>query len=249
MKIITKNKYYFFFTLIFCVLEVNAQEGNTEQTVDASKPTNLYTQVNGQFEYQSRKNNPDIYGTRFNVQYAFNPDNLLLVEVPFLYNEGTKNFGLSDIRVRYFYAAKRNISKRLIAIAPYADITIPTGSFNNGLSGDVWSMSAGLVLGYVLTPKIAMFPGVGYVHVTKPSNFNGTSQNGINFQTNLSISFTQRAFLFVNPIVTFLSNTTWSGEFNFNYMVTPNKFKVNAGYFPIFSNDIHTFRLGLTLFL
>lgn len=218
-----------------------------DQTVDASKPTNLYTQLNAAFEYQSSKKGDNLYGTRINVQYAFDPDNLLLVEVPLLYNEGTSKFGLSDTRVRYFHALKRNITKRLIAIAPYADITIPTGSAKNGLGSDIWSLAAGVVAGYVVSPKIAMFPGVGLVHVT--ANDLIESQTGVNFQTNMSISFSQRAFLFVNPIVTILAKTNWSSEFNFNYMITPNKLKVNLGYFPNFTNDINTFRLGATLFL
>jgi opacity protein-like surface antigen len=225
-----------------------AQEEET-QSVDASKPTNLYTQVNGAFEYQSHKNSSDLYGTRFNVQYAFNPDNLLLVEVPFLYNEGTEKFGLSDMRFRYFHAAKRNITQRFIAIAPYADITAPTGSVNHGLGADVWSLAGGVVFGYVLTPKIALFPGVGYVHVTDSDKSGIESQNGVNFQTNMSINFTPRAFLFVNPIVTVLDRTLWTGELNFNYMVKQNKLKANIGYYPDFTNDIHTFRAGATIFL
>jgi hypothetical protein len=202
--------------------------------------------LNAAFEYQARDGS-HLYGTRINVQYAFDADNLLLVEVPLLYNEGTSKFGLSDTRVRYFHALKRNITKRLIAIAPYADITIPTGSAKNLLGSDIWSLAAGVVAGYVVSPKIAMFPGVGLVHVIP--NYDAGSQTGVNFQTNMSISFSQRAFLFVNPIVTILKKTNWSSEFNFNYMITPNKLKVNLGYFPNFTDDINTFRLGATLFL
>ena len=232
----------------FMSMTMSAQDTDAS-TVDASKPTNLYTQVNAAFEYQANKDGDDRYGTRINVQYAFDPDNLLLVEVPLLYNEGTDKFGISDTRVRYFHAAKRNITKRLIAIAPYADITIPTGSLSNGLGGDVWSLAAGVVAGYVISPKIAMFPGVGFVHVTDSDKRGVDSQNGINFQTNMSISFSPRSFLFVNPIVTVLDRTLWTAELNYNYMITPNKLKVNAGYYPDFSNDINTFRLGATLFL
>lgn len=239
------KKIRFVFAVLILLSQINYSQ---EQTVDASKPTNLYTQLNAAFEYQSRDGS-DLYGTRINVQYAFNPDNLLLLEVPLLYNEGTNKFGLSDTRARYFHVIKRNITERLIAIAPYADITIPTGSFKNGLGSDVWSLSAGVVAGYVVSPKIAMFPGVGLIHLTAPNDYIGSSQTGVNFQTNMSISFSQRAFLFVNPIVSILSDTIWSGEFNFNYMITPNKLKVNFGYFPNFTNDVNTFRLGATLFL
>ena len=173
----------------------------------------------------------------------------MLVEVPFLYHEGTKEFGISDTRVRYFHTLKRNLTKRFIAVAPYLDITIPLGSFSKGLSANVWSLSAGFVGGYVISPKIAMFPGIGYVHVTAPNDYIGKAQNGISLQTNMSISFSKRAFLFINPTLLVLEKTTWSGEFNFNYMVKPSKIKINAGYFPNFTSRINTFRLGGTFYL
>ena len=241
-------RYYCIMSMFLTVMHLSAQK--TEDTsVDASKPTNLYTQINGAFESQSLKNGTHLFGTRINIQYAFNPDNLLLIEVPLLYNDNSKSFGISDTRVRYFHVVKRNITSRFIAIAPFADVTIPSGSFNNGLGSNIWSITAGLVAGYVVSPKISMFPGIGYVHITDPNKYVGSSQNGFNVQTNMSISFTKRAFLFVNPILTLLSKTIWTGELNFNYMITPDKLKINFGYFPNFTNDINTFRIGTTLFL
>ncbi len=224
----------------------NALAQKTE--VDASKPTNLYTQLNTVFEYQKRKIDGDVYGARFNMQFSFNPDNLLLMELPLLYNSQTEKFGLSDMRLRYFYAAKRNLSKTFIAIAPYADITLPTGRFSEGLGSSSWALSGGLVVGMVLTQKIALFPGVGYVHITKPKDYIGQSKNGVNIQTNMSVKFNERVFMFINPIVTILDNTLWSGEFNFNYMAKPNKLKLNIGYYPSFTQDIHTIRTGATFY-
>jgi hypothetical protein len=233
-----------FFVAIISMMTINAQE--SKQEIDPSKPTNLYTQFNVLAEVNSG-DKVNTYGTRLNFQYAFNPDNLLLLEVPLLYNDVTKSFGLSDTRVRYFRAVKRNITKRLIAIAPYADITMPTGSVKKGLGSDRWSLAAGVVAGYVVSPKISMFPGVGLVHLTAPSG--GDSQTGLTFQTNMSISFSKKSFLFVNPIVSFLDKTNWQAEFNYNYIITPNKLKVNAGWFPSFTNDVDTFRVGATFFL
>jgi hypothetical protein len=233
-----------FFVAVISMMATNAQE--SKQEIDPSKPTNLYTQFNVLAEVNSSEKF-NTYGTRLNFQYAFNPDNLLLLEVPLLYNDDTKSFGLSDTRVRYFHALKRNITKRLIAIAPYLDITVPTGSFKNGLGSDRWSLAAGVVAGYIVSPKISMFPGVGLVHVTAPEGKN--SQTGVSFQTNMSVSFSKRSFLFVNPIVTFLDETNWQAELNYNYIVTPNKLKVNAGWIPNFTNDIDTFRVGATFFL
>jgi hypothetical protein len=233
-----------FFVAIISMMATNAQE--SKQEIDPSKPTNLYTQFNVLAEVNSG-DKINTYGTRLNFQYAFNPDNLLLVEVPLLYNDVTEKFGLSDTRVRYFRAVKRNITKRLIAIAPYADVSIPTGSAKNGLGSDRWSLAAGVVAGYIVSPKISMFPGVGLVHLTAPNG--GNSQTGLTFQTNMSVSFSKKSFLFVNPIVSFLDKTNWQAEFNYNYIITPNKLKVNAGWYPSFTNDVDTFRVGATFFL
>jgi hypothetical protein len=239
------------FVLLFCIVFVGIcyKSIAQETEVDASKPTNLYTQFNAQFEYQSHKNSGDLFGTRLNLQYAFNPDNLLFVELPLLYNSATDKFGLSDTRLRYFYVPKRNLTERILAIAPFADITVPTGKFENGLGSSFWSLSAGMVVGVVITPKVALFPGLGYVHLTSPKAYEGGSKNGINIQTNLSVSFNKRMFVFINPILTLFDEALWSGEFNFNYMAKPNKLKFNIGYFPVFTNDIHSIRAGVTFFL
>ncbi len=234
-------------TILSCLVILSFNTGQA-QDVDASKPTNLYTQVNALFEFQSHPNH-DVFGTRINVQYAFNPDNLLLIELPLLYHNKTDKFGLSDMRFRYYKAIKRNITKRFIAIAPYADVSAPTGKFSHGLGSSFWSLSVGVVGGFILSPKIAIFPGIGYVRLTEPEDYIGEAKNGVNIQTNMSISFSKKAFLFVNPILTLFDEANWSSEFNFNYVLKPNKLKVNIGYYPNFTNEIHTLRIGGTIFL
>jgi len=219
-----------------------AQDNSEQTTIDPSKPTNLYTQFNTLAEYNAHDGFAT-YGTRLNFQYAFNPDNLLLAEVPLLYNDATDKFGVSDVRVRYFNAIKRNISKTIIAIAPFTDITIPTGSFEDGLGGDTWSLAAGAVIGIALSKNIFLFPGANYVYLTEPE------ESGLGLQTNMSVKFNPNSFLFLNPIVTFFSfDTIWQAELNYNYIIIPNKFKVNAGWNPNFTNDINTFRLGATIY-
>lgn len=217
------------------------EESKTE--IDPSKPTNLYTQINTVAEIINREDGSS-YGTRFNFQYTFNPNNLVLAEVPFLYNDQTQKFGISDVRVRYFSVVKRNISKSIIAIAPFLDITAPTGSLENGLGSDSWSLGTGVVAGIAVNKKISLFPGVNYVYLT------ASEESGFGLQTNMSVSFNKRSFLFVNPIVTFFSfDTIYQAELNYNYVITPNKFKMNLGWFPNFTNNINDFRIGATFFL
>lgn len=245
--------------LFLVAIHANAQEATPSKAeIDPTKPTNLYTQINANLEYQSGKYQ-DLYGVRANVQYAFNPDNLLLVEFPLLYNDRTSKFGIADMRLRYFNAVKRNISKSFIAIAPFADISLPTGSYENGLGTSSWSLAGGVVFGFIVSPKLAVFPGVSYVHLTKASTnlipeANKFSSNGVGLQFNASYSFNKSTFIFINPTPAFLNTngtwkSIWSGELNLNKIITPNKFKVNAGWSPNFTTDMHLFKIGATLYI
>ena len=245
------KKILFITLTMLAIGSVQAQDTTQiKQTIDPSKPTNLYTQVNGQFEYRDTKDSSGskLTGTRFNIQYAINKDNLLFIEVPLMNNPSTKKFGLSDVRVRYFNAVKRNITSRFIAIAPFADITMPTGSVSNGLGSGNWSLAAGVVGGFILTSKLAIFPGVSYVHITN------VNSNGVGFQLNGSYSFNKSTFMFVNPTPAFLNNggkwtSIWSGDVTLNKVVVPNKFKMYIGCEPNFTFNTYNYKLGATIFL
>lgn len=256
------KRIYSALTLLLCSLLGFAQDNKTDsvQEVDASNPTNLYTQVNTELEYTSLKNGTNLYGLRSNIQYRFNPDNLILAEIPLLRNDATNKFGLGDIRLRYFTILKREMTaEKFNVIAPFIDITLPTGKFEDGLGTSSFVLSAGSVYGFALSRKVLMFPGLSVIHVTKPSTefipdefkFSST---GILAQANVSIRFNKSWFLFVNPILTYLNtdgewNENFSGEFNLNHMIIQNKLKANIGYFPNFTNEVSTFRLGTTFYL
>jgi hypothetical protein len=249
-----------FIVVLLISLHVNAQDSSstTKKDIDPSKPTNLYTQVNLNLEYQNGKVQ-NLFGARVNVQYALNPDNLFLVEIPFLFNDATAHFGVGDMRIRYFNAIKRNITKSFIAIAPFADISVPTGSYKNGLGTSRWSLGAGVVFGFILSKKLSLFPGINYVHQTKASSElipeeSKFTSNGLGFQFNASYVINKQTFLFVNPIPVFINtngswNSSWTAECSFNRIIVPNKFKMNVGWYPNFTANTNTFRLGGTFFL
>lgn len=242
---------------ISCFLFTSISFSQEKEEIDPSKPTNLYTQVNANLEYSAGKSN-NLYGIRANIQYAFNPDNLFLFEVPFLYNDATKKFWMYDMRARYFAVVSRNITQNFIAIAPFTDITAPTGKFENGLGTSVWSIAAGCVLGFVASQQIALFPGVSVIYITKPgtdliSDDLKKCSAGIGFQFNLSYKFSQSSFLFINPTPALLNRDgiwklNWTGEFSLNHIFIPNKFKMNLFWGPNFTNEVHALRLGGTLY-
>lgn len=254
-------KQYKLILLLISILitTVNGQDKDTQE-VDASNPTNLYTQINTAFEYTSLKDGTNLYGMRANVQYSFDANNLVLAEIPLLYNDAANSFGLSDVRVRYFTIVKRVMTaEKFQVIAPFIDITLPTGSFENGLGSSSFVLSAGSVYGFAASKKIKLFPGLSVVHVTKPStdlipDALKFSSTGFLAQANMSISFNKSWFLLVNPVVTMLNtngswNETWSGDFNLNHMFIPNKILANIGYSPNFTNESNTVKIGATFFL
>jgi hypothetical protein len=83
------RKYLSTILFLFFLLTVTAQTDTStskpSKQIDPSKPSNLYTQVNGNLEFQSSSSN-NLYGLRVNVQYAFNPNNLFFLELPLLNN-------------------------------------------------------------------------------------------------------------------------------------------------------------------
>jgi len=237
--------------LFLSPLVLLAQEQENKD-IDPSKPTNLYTQVNAQFEYQDAVSGADLLGSRFNIQYAPNSNNLIIAELPILYNQVTRKTGFSDVRVRYFTVVKRNINPRLIAVAPFLDVTAPTGSTQQGLGQGNWSIATGAVIGYVVSPKFALFPGMGYVHIARPAA-SGPASNGITLQMNGSYSFSPRTFMFVNPTPAFLNTSgvwksIWTGDFSLTRILVPNRFTMNVGFAPNFTQEVYIYRLGSTLY-
>lgn len=251
----TINKLIFSLLLLGVGNAVQAQETQDSiRKIDASNAGNLYTQINTSFEWKTVGGGHNIYGIRINAQYAFNANNLILFEVPFLYNDQVRKFGISDFRVRYYTAIMRNMTKTLTFLIPFADISLPTGSFTRGLGTGRWSFGAGMIVGIKVNNQFSLYPGVSYVYVTKDRvelPFDDHS-NGVSVQTNASLKLSKRAFVFINPIFTYSYtlgswHTNWRGELNFNYMVKPT-FKVNVGWSPDFTNETHQMRAGTTFF-
>lgn len=241
---------------IFLILFVTQFTWSQEKEIDAAIPTNLYTKLVSQMFYTS-KSNGDITGLQFDINYTPDPDNLILAELPIGYNNESKVFGIMDMRIRYFTAIERNISSSFIAIAPFLDVTIPTGSFEDGLGTSTWNFSIGSVFGFIITDGVAIFPGVGYVHTSKPTtdlipDSSKKAGNGFAIQSNISISFSKSLFMFLNPVYTSLIynseyKDSWVIESTLNYMIIQNEMQLTAGYIGS-TSDVHKFKLGATLY-
>lgn len=244
--------------IIFFLWICGIQAQDSEE-IDPAKPTNFYTQVNVAAEYSFGKAD-ELIGTRINGQYSFNSNNLVLFEVPFLYNLDRDAAGLGDIRLRYFGIIKKDYSKtfpKIAAIAPTVDVVLPTGSFEKGIGSSSLVISPGLVWGWFFSEKTQVFPIISYQHISKPgSNLVPEEfrydKHGMTFQAIANYSFSKKTFLQVTPIyaINDLSRggDSFTTEFKMSYMPTVTS-KVQIFLRQEFTRSQTTINAGYTLYL
>ena len=229
-----------------------------DDAIDASKPTNFYSQFNNQLEYNARKTGGNIFGYRAEFNFAPSEAHLILAELPLLYNDQSKKFGLGDMRARYFYLPYKNYDKFIGAFGPSIDIFAPTGSFEDGLGSSSWLIQPGITVGLMIADWIQMFPILSYQYTSKPTSDKipeeaKKEQNGISFQIITPIIFSDKFFMQVTPIYT-ASNFNNSGSDRYiqeifaQYAIKP-KLQTSLFWRGVFEDDDHTIRLGLVVFL
>jgi hypothetical protein len=243
---------------LFAVAPTWAQE-EEEKKVDVSKPTNLYTQFQNTLEWQDRKN-ANLFGYRAIFSLASKDQNHLgVAEIPLLYNDGTKKFGMGDIRLRYFGIAYRDHSKLFGVFAPSVDLFIPTGNFENGLGSSSWVISPGLAAGLIFSPSFQTFPIVSYLLTTKPGTNSipedqKKTRHGLTFQSITVINFSNW-FFWVTPIYVIPDLGDNSLKNQFILELRPSTRAINGKYqFAIFfrqnfESNATTLRAAFTLFL
>lgn len=251
-----KSKLYLLLCL-FILISGTISSQDTNKEIDASKPTNFYTLLDNTLENTS---SPDqnVFGYRGKLTYAPSEAHLILVEVPLLYNDRTTKFGIGDIRVRYFFLPYKNYDKIIGAFGPSIDIFAPTGSFENGLGSGRWIVSPGLTIGLMAADWIQFFPIVSYQYASKPVYDNPTpeankSTSGITFQVLTPIVFSDKFFMQVTPIFKMndigdVRKDRYIQELFASYTIAP-KLQITVFYNGNFTDNIHQFSAGLTVFL
>ena len=115
------------FVLMVCSSSVAAQE---RADIDPSNPTNLYTNVDFNFELQDHPGDGDLYGLNIIAAVAFNDFNRLDIELPIhrtAFIESENKTGLGDIRLRYFWVGYKKDDARFHAAGVSVDTFLPTG--------------------------------------------------------------------------------------------------------------------------
>lgn len=226
---------------------------------DNSKPTNVYSQVDNSLEFTKYKDY-STFGYNPKLSLAPNEDNVLNLEVPFLYCSKTNKFGMSDVRLRYFYIPYRDYSKTFGAFGTSMDITAPTGNYADGLGSSSWRISPGLTFGLMLNKSrtISAFPNISYTYTSKPtSEFIPADlrevDHGLNLSINTSFVLSDDAFILVTPIYDIKDladerEDEFIIEIENVFDIARDKYQVGWFYRGAIASNTHTFRVLFTVF-
>lgn len=233
----------------------NAQE----KEIDPSKPTNLYSRLNNNFEYTNRKSGNDTWGYRANLNYASRSEaHSVSVELPLLYATKTEKFGLGDIRFRYFWVPYKNYAKMPGAYGMTVDVFAPTGKAEDGLGSDRWTIAPGLTTGFVFG-KFATFPILSYQYSSKQtSDLIPESQkkelHGATVQAICVYNLSASSYFDFTPA--FIANNfeeagadDFQVEANYFYMAKKNKLQIGGFIRRTFKSDVTTLRGSVRVFL
>lgn len=236
-----------------------AQEQSAKEK-DNSKPTNVYSQVDNFLEF-TRYKTYNTFGYNPKLSYTPNEDNALNIEVPFLYSTKTDKFGISDIRLRYFYIPYRDYTKTFGAFGASVDVFIPTGKFEDGLGSSSWRFSPGLTFGLILNESqtISAFPVISYIYTTEPTSSQVPEElrevdHGLNVQVITSFVLSEDAFTLITPIYDIKDiddekEDEFLLEIESVFDIARDKFQVGGFYRASFNSNVHTFRVFFTVFL
>lgn len=245
------------FALTFVLLSVLTLKAQEEDKIDSSKPTNFYSMLDNTLELSNRPNE-NVFGYRGKLMLAPSEAHLILAEIPLMHNSRTSKTGLGDIRARYFFLPYKNYEKLIGAFGPSVDVFIPTGSFENGLGSGRMVISPGVTVGIMASEVIQFFPILSYQYMGKPTYDNPAPEtdksiNGFSFQVITPIVFSDKFFMQVTPIFRMNnleeSNTARYVQELFGSYVLAEKLQLTGFYSGNFEDEIHTFSLGLTVFL
>lgn len=242
----------------FALLAMTISGPLTAQEVDASKPTNFYPLLDNSLEYNSRESRGNLMGYRAQLIWPPSDKHLFLFEVPLLYNEGTKRFGLGDLRGRYFFLPYKNYDNFFSAFGPSIDVFAPTGSFESGLGGSTWSISPGVTAGLMLADWIQAFPIVSYQFVSKATTdlipeSRKRALSGLTFQAIIPVVFTQAFFAQITPVYAISdledasSSSRYIQEVLLAYSLAPT-LQASVFWRGNFEDKDHTVRAGVTVF-
>ena len=247
--------------LVTCFFLLNLFNASAQDSLtarfDPSKPTNLYDRLSNNLEYNFLKNGSRTYGYRANLVLASRDQrNSVHIEIPLLYSTFSQKFGLSDIRLRYYWIPYKHYSRKPGAFGLLLDSYMPTGSLKNGLGRGRWIFAPGLSTAFVFG-RFSTFPIISYLYSgeirgSKTSSMGAGTLNGYMIQSICVYKF-RKSYLDCTPI--FMKNSYSNNgkddfvlEGNYLHMVKPNKMQVGCFARRYFHGKSTTLRAALRIY-
>lgn len=244
--------------LIILTVQSIAQTTTPYRIIDPSKPTNLYTRLSNNLEYNFSKNGKKTFGYRANFVWASKSQHhSAYVELPLLYSNTSHKFGLSDMRVRYYWVPYKNYVKKPGAFGFALDTYIPAGKMDDGLGRGRWIIATGLSTAFVFG-KFSTFPYLYYLYSGKIMNSKLSPESrkelhGYIIQSVCVFKFSRKSYLDWTPI--FMKNSYSNGgkddfvmEGNYLYMVKENKMQIGGFVRRYFRGNSTTIRASLRFY-
>jgi hypothetical protein len=241
-----------------CSLKSISQITTPVGHIDPSKPTNQYTRLSNNLEYNFLKSGQRTYGYRANFIWASRRQHhSLYMELPLLFATSSKKFGLSDMRFRYYWVPYKNYAKKPGAFGFAVDSYIPTGKLEDGLGRNRWILATGMSTAFVFG-RFSTYPYIYYLYSSeirsdKLSPAAKRSLHGYIIQSICVYNITKHSYLDFTPI--FIKNSYSNGgkddvvvEGNYLYMVKQNKVQVGCFARRYFLGNSTTVRAGMRIY-
>jgi hypothetical protein len=162
------------------------------------------------------------------------------------------------MRLRYFFVPYKDYTKMPGSYGLTIDIFAPTGSAEDGLGSDRWTIAPGFVTGFVFG-KFATFPIISYQFSSKQqSNLIPESQkkelHGMSIQAICVYNFNPKNYMDFTPAFV-VNNFEEAGrddfqiESNYFYMVKKNKIQVGGFVRYRFNSESGSIRASLRVFI
>ena len=248
----------FIVCIYFCLLKTSAQTTTPTGHIDPSKPTNQYTRLSNNLEYNFLTSGKRTYGYRANFIWASGGHHhSIYTEVPLLYATSSKKFGLSDLRFRYYWVPYKNYNKKPGAFGFAIDCYVPTGKLGDGLGRGRWIFATGLSTAFVFG-RFSTFPYIYYLYSgeimsDKISAAAKKALNGYIIQSICVYRIDKSSYVDCTPI--FMKNSYSNAgkddfviEGNYLYMIKQNKMQVGCFARRYFYGNATTVRVSVRMY-
>lgn len=251
------NSYAFSIILLLIVCTQLRAQDSTHPHIDPSRPTNLYTRLSNNIEYNWQANDKRTYGYRANFVWASkNQAHALQLELPLLYATTSSKYGVGDIRFRYYWVPYKDYSKKPGALSFTFDTYLPSGKPQDGLGRGRWIVAPGISTAFVFK-KFSTFPNISYLYsgpiISGKMPARNNAFNGYILQSNCVYKIDKKNYIDCTPI--FMKNSYSNAgkddfvvEGNYLYMLTPNKIQIGCFARRYFLGNSTTVRASLRIY-